>query len=107
MGKNETITAKGASGVEYTFYVYPWGTEFKELGGVYLVLRKSNPNSNYNVLYVGQTGNLSERFDNHHKKSCFDRNGKTHIAIKLEASESRRLNIESDLIKNYNPPCND
>ena len=106
MTNNETITAKGASGAAYTFYVYPWGTTFKKLGGVYLVLRKSVQNGKYDVLYIGQTGDLSERFDNHHKKSCFDRNGKTHIAIKLEASESKRLYIESDLIKNYNPPCN-
>jgi predicted GIY-YIG superfamily endonuclease len=104
---DETIIATGASGSKYKFYVYPWGTNLKALGGVYMVLRKTSQNGNHTVLYIGQTGDLSERFDNHHKKSCFDRNQKTHIAAMLESSEKKRLRIEEDLIKNYNPICND
>ena len=103
----ETITAKGASGTTYTFYVYPWKTDFKPVGGIYMVLRKNTQNGNYSILYVGQTGDLSERFDYHHKKSCFDRNHKTHIAVRVESSEAKRLAIEKDLITNYNPVCND
>ena len=59
MANEEKVTAKGASGVEYDFWVYPWGTGLKAIGGVYLVLKKP-PAGSYNVLYVGQTGNLSE-----------------------------------------------
>jgi excinuclease UvrABC nuclease subunit len=103
---DETVTATGASGANYNFYVYPWGTDLKKVGGVYMVLRKGSQNGKYDVLYVGQTGNLSERFDNHHKKPCFDRNRKTHIAAMVESSEVRRLSIEADLIKKYNPNCN-
>lgn len=103
---DDTIMATGASGSQYKFYLYPWGTGLKALGGIYMVLRKSNQNGNHSVLYIGQTGDLSERFDNHHKKPCFDRNRKTHIAAMLESFEAKRLRIEDDLIKNYKPDCN-
>jgi len=95
----------GASGKKYTFYVYPWGTEFKAVGGVYAVLK--NNGSTNSVIYIGQTGDLSERFDNHHKKDCFRRHGATHIAAFVEGNEQARLAAESDLIAAYNPPCNE
>jgi hypothetical protein len=103
---DNTITATGASGSNYRFYLYPWDANLKALGGVYMVLRKTSQNGNHTVLYIGQTSDLSERFDNHHKKSCFDRNRKTHIAAMLESSEAKRLRIEGDLISNYSPTCN-
>jgi predicted GIY-YIG superfamily endonuclease len=103
MAEENSLTVGGASGVSYVFWAYPWDTSFKSEGGVYLVLRKAPNNGNYNVLYVGQTANLSERFDNHHKKPCFDRYGKTHIAVRVENSEKNRLGIEADLIQNYRP----
>lgn len=105
MADPENVTVTGKSGKKYEFKVYPWGTSFKSIGGLYLVLKK-NENGNYGILYVGQTGDLSERFDDHHKQSCFDRNGKTHIAVKVEGVEKTRLAIERDLIDNYNPTCN-
>lgn len=60
----------------------------------------------YSILYIGQTGNLSERFDNHHQAQCFNRNGKTHVAVRGEGSEQRRLAIETDLIRKYQTSCN-
>ena len=100
------ITLQGRSGATYEFQVYPWGTDFKPLGAVYAVL-KLRTDRRYDVIYIGETGDLSERFDSHHKAWCFDRNGKTHIGVHLESSQSRRRVIEQDLIANYTPPCND
>ena len=80
MSKVDTITAKGASGTSYSFDVYPWSTNFNAVGAVYLVLKKGS-DGKYTILYVGQTGDLSERFDDHHKGTCFNRNGRTHIGI--------------------------
>lgn len=105
MAKVDTIAAKGASGTSYSFDVYLWGTNFKALGAVYLVLKKSS-DGKYTILYVGQTGDLGERFDDHHKGACFNRNGRTHIGIKPESVEKTRLAIETDLVRNYNPVCN-
>ena len=106
MAEENKLTVRGASGATYDFWVYLWGQQFKAVGGVYLVLKRQAVNGNYGLLYIGQTGDLSERFDNHHKKPCFDRNGKTHIAARVESSEQRRLNIEADLVQNYQPNCN-
>lgn len=103
--KVDTVTLKGVSNNTHQFNVYPWGTSFKSIGAVYAVLKKSG--DNYIILYIGQAGNLDERFDDHHKQACFDRNGKTHIAVHAESSEFRRLTIERDLIDNYSTSCND
>lgn len=105
MAAEDKVTVKGQSGAQYDFEVYPWGTTFNPVGGLYLVLKKQ-PVGNYNILYIGQTGNLSERFDNHHRLDAFTRNGKTHIAVRSENYEQRRLTSEADLIRNYNTSCN-
>jgi excinuclease UvrABC nuclease subunit len=106
MAEENKLTVKGASGQTYDFWAYPWNTTLRAEGGVYLVLKKNHVNGNYGLIYVGQTSNLSERFDDHHKKHCFDRHGKTHIAARLENSERSRLLVEADLIQNYRPNCN-
>jgi hypothetical protein len=94
MAAEDRITKTGASGTQYEFEVYRWGTQFKPLGGVYLVLAKQRSLLvNYDLLYIGQTGDLSERFENHHQAGCFNRYGRTHIAIKLEGSEQKRFEI--------------
>src|SRR5262245_66267554 len=103
-GVQETLTFVGRSGAKYLFHVYPWGTEFKAVGGVYSILRHDA--DGYAVIYVGQTRDLSERFDDHHKEECFSRNRKTHLAAMVEESERQRLMIEQDLIASYNPSCN-
>lgn len=105
MAAEGKVTVKGISGAQYEFDIYRWGTSFTPVGGLYLVLKKQ-PTGKYELLYVGQTGDLSERFDNHHKQSSFDRRGKTHIAVRGEATEKGRLAIEADLIQNYQPVCN-
>jgi len=101
----DVLTAKGASGLEYTFQVHAWGTPFNAVAAVYIVLRKDGTLKQ--ALYIGQTSDLSQRFENHHKSVCFDRNGKTHIAVLPEPSEQRRLAMEADLINGYRTPCND
>jgi len=106
MVQTRNIELIGTSKCTYSFQIFSWGTNFNPTGAVYAVL-KQTPNGRYSVLYIGQTGDLSERFDNHHKQTCFDRNGKTHIIVYPEPTESSRLNIETDLVHNYNPICND
>ena len=99
-----TITLKGRSGASYVFELYEWGTSFRPVAGVYAVLRRDT--DGFAVIYVGQTGDLSERFDDHHKAWCFDRERKTHIGVRLDSSEQSRLATEADLVANYRLPCN-
>ena len=100
-----TITLAGKSGSTYEFSIYNRTQEFREVGALY-VMSKKNTNGKYAIIYVGQTGNLSERPLNHHKTACFDKHGADLLLIKTEDSEKRRLSIESDLVDNYNPSCN-
>ena len=97
-----TVTLRGTSGASYTFQVFPWGTAFKPLGAVYVVLKTATDG----IIYIGQTGDLSERFDHHHQAPCFGRYGRTHIGVLLEGVAARRLAIETDLVRAYQPPCN-
>lgn len=106
MAKETTVTLTGKSGNTYDFDVYPWGTSFKSLGAVYIVLKKTS-NGKFDLIYVGETGDLSTRFDSHHKQACFDRNGKTHIGFHVESGGQKRLTIEADLLANYSTSCND
>ena len=68
---------------------------------------KAGGGGSHQFIYVGQTGDLSNRPLNHHKKGCFDRHGANSLLIHVEANERSRLTIERDLIELLDPPCND
>jgi hypothetical protein len=109
MAKLGTVTFKGVSSNTYEFTAYTRDTTFKEIGAVYFMTAR-NPNGeggySHTRIYVGQTGNLSNRPLNHHRKDCFDDHGANCVCIYTEESEDDRLVIETDLRENYDPPCN-
>jgi len=110
MAKFGTITLTGASGTEYKFNVYPFDTNFRSIGAVYAVTKrtpKAEGGANHTRIYIGETGDLSERFDAHHKAGCFQQNGANCICTHRRDDEQTRLEIEADLLGNYDPPCND
>jgi len=111
MAKLASITFTGKSGTKYEFNAYPWGTNFKkDYGAVYFVTKRTkNSEGGYShtQIYVGQTENLSTRFDDHHKQYCFDRHGANCICVYGAQDENTRLKVEQDLINNYHPPCNE
>ena len=74
MAKLGTITLKGQSGADYEFDVYTWGADFNNVGAVYYISNRyvdSDSGWTHTDIYIGQTGDLSDRFDNHHKAQCF------------------------------------
>lgn len=104
-----SISVVGESNQQYEFQIFQWGTSFKALGGVYLVT-KAVPNDRgsftHDIIYVGETEDLSKRFDNHHRQKCFDSNGKNRICVLVENSSKKRLEIETDIRRYYDPDCN-
>lgn len=101
MAVSTNTTATGASGTTYTLEVHPLGTQFRAVSGVYVVCKGNTP------LYVGQTGNLAERFEDHHKTFCWRSRGADRMAVMaVSGGETHRLAIERDLIQSLNPPCN-
>lgn len=111
MTKYGTITFTGSSGSKYEFTVYSFDTDFKDnVSCVYFVTKRTQSSYgdySHTGIYVGETSDLSERFSNHHKHKCFEKNNCNCICIYLEKSEKTRLEIEQDLIDNYHPPCNE
>jgi len=104
------INFKGSSGQSYEFDIYPWRTSFNPIEAVYVITKRyktSDGDYNHKVVYIGQTEDLSERFDNHHKADCFTKYNANCICIHKEKSKSEREKIEEDLISHYNPLCND
>lgn len=100
-----TATWSGASGAEYTYYVYSWPNTFNRGEANYIFCSVSSFNT-WVPIYVGETGDLSERFDNHHAISCIRSHGASHIHVHLKANQAARLAEERDLIHGRNPICN-
>ena len=111
MAKLGTITFTGASGTNYEFNVYPWGTSFKkDFGAIYFVTnrtQKSDGGYSHTRIYVGETEALSTRFDNHHKQACFDSYNKNCVCVYGEQDENERFEIEQNILAHYDPPCNE
>jgi hypothetical protein len=97
-------TLTGASGDEYVFEVNALGADLNPVGGVYAITRRQG--DEHVVLYVGHTGDLSLRFDNHQKWECFDDNGADCLCVHRDGDKNSRLKKEADLMIHYRPTCN-
>lgn len=110
MAKIGAMVLLGKSGEQYQFSIYPMDEKFEAVGAVYAVTRQyENEKGTYthHVVYVGETGNLSTRFDNHHKAECFKEHKADRICIHPKDDKDSRLVVEGDLIKMWNPDCQD
>ena len=74
--------------------------------------RTSEPNK-YTLIYIGESGQTETRLNsNHHKYQCWldnDTKGLYKAFLWMPVSEytkEQRFTIEADLIKKYNPACN-
>ena len=101
-----TCTWTGKSGRQYQYEVHRVGATLRAAPGNYIFARISG-NNRWEAVYAGETGNLSTRFDNHHRKACIDRHGSTHIHVHVNrgGADARRAE-ERDIRLNYDPPCN-
>ncbi len=110
MARYGDITYTGQSGTIYQFEIHSWDAPFDEVGAVYIITRrtvKPEGGGTHVRIYIGQTADLSERFDNHHKISCFEQHNANCICIHVDDNENSRRTKEADLIAVYRPPCND
>ena len=113
MAGDRTIKWTGQSGKEYGYAIYKLDETYKAVPANYVFVKEitaaqgSTP-ALFNPIYVGQTSDISQRFENHRKMPCIKRDGATHICVHISSEdEAVRLAEESDIIKQWNPPCND
>jgi hypothetical protein len=109
MSKITDLTVSGRGNSLYQFTAYTLDTTFRAVGAVYMFTIRTLDNSgsgSHDVVYIGQTGDLSTRFEDHHKASCITRKGANCICIYLESSQETRCAIERELLANYDHPCN-
>lgn len=111
MGKISSVkfTLSGASGKEYSFSMYTLDTDFKAVGGIYVFTNRHIDGDRYShtLIYCGKTGDLSTRFDNHHKAACIKKNNANCICVLQVDSEKERTNIETDLLEGNKFTCNE
>jgi len=107
MPENIVVEWEGASGKVYHYWVYSINEfSFKAEPGNYIFTRETKQDT-YTPLYIGQTADLSERFDAHPKMSCAKLFGATHVhAHKSSAKAAERSAEETDLIQKWHPICN-
>ena len=110
MSKIEDFAFYGDSGYQYIFQVYPIGTGFKDIGGVY-IFTKREVNTlgrvTHNLLYIGQSNLLPKRLTRLHPKwDAVLRNRGNCICVHSKSNNQDRNRIESDLIRKYKPPLN-
>ena len=110
MAQIGSMNITGQSERKYNFGFYPMGEAFKAIGAVYVITKrveKSDGSRTHTFIYVGETGDLSTRFDDHHKQDCFDEHNANCIGVHIDGAKQSRLDKEQDLLAARNWPCND
>ena len=109
MKKLGKIMLKGASGASYRFRVYPWESEFESSAAVYIVTKRKEKDGGkhtHSPLFAGQTEDLALSVADHRKSSALQGRDANCVCIHAEKSEVKRVEIESDVMALYWPPCN-
>jgi hypothetical protein len=110
MKKIGEIAFPGASGKEYTFKLFPYNTEFKTVGCVYIVTVRrpvgGGVSYGHTALYVGQTADLAKTWNSGHpRKNCFQEHNADFICVYDEDNEQARLAMVDDLKKKLQLKC--
>ncbi len=107
MEKLGTATFRGQSGKEYDFDVYPMDHQFTCSAAVYAVTHRFpfDGEDCHKIIYIGETGDLSTEFEDHHKRACFVQWYANCICIHLDDEAESRLKKEDDLVREQSSLC--
>lgn len=107
MNGTPTISWIGLSGKKYRYWIYKIGASCKEDPWNYIFAKETQAGY-WSPSYIGETENLNMRLGVHEKEACARKHGATHIHTHLNsAGEKARRLEENDLIRKWNPPCNE
>lgn len=100
----ETATWLGEEFSVYDFDSIGW----KDLPGVYILMRYYPRDDEWEFLYAGKTGSFANRLrPGHHEWDAAARRGATHVHAKVVRLDTARTRLERTLIREYDPPLND
>jgi hypothetical protein len=100
-----TINFRGKSGERYRFQAWPIDTKFKAVGGIYIVTKREcldrtfPTKATHRCLAIGQTADLAEPVFTDAELSKLTMQGANCLCVYALADESRRAEIEQDLIE--------
>ncbi len=100
---------KGQSGTQYRFKVFPLGTRFRKLSGVYVVAHRGRDDDGrvrHAALYVGHTADFSEPLAEHDKSKDFAEHGANCICVQSDQLAESRVKKQQDLLASLSPQCN-
>ena len=98
---------EGKSGKKYQYVIHDLNTNFRPISANYIIAKKTLPDA-WKPIYIGESGNLNECFQNHEKWSCITKNGATHILVhETSPDPDERHEEESDLLAKIKTSCND
>lgn len=83
------------------------GQQFTCSSAVYAVTRRFPAEGEdwHQIIYIGETGDVSTRFEDHHKRDCFVQWYANCICIHLDDDAESRLKKEDDLVREQSPLC--
>ncbi len=102
-----TAIWRGQSGAEYTYWLYPRGTNFEGvLAGNFILAKQTSP-GRFNPIYIGEASNLNEGIADISKKNCINLNGATHLFVHVRNFDAvDRIAEMNDLVLRWTPVCN-
>ncbi len=81
-------------------------TNFKDQSGVYVILCKNAGNNEYEVIDVGESGQIKTRVEDHGRENCWkERCLNLEFAAYYITGENARRNVEKEIRQEYTPPC--
>jgi excinuclease UvrABC nuclease subunit len=108
---NNQLTLTGKSKDQYIFTdIYALESDFPDVSGIYVFTKRKRTESggfNHHAIYIGQADSFKNRFSSHHKEKDILKEGANAVCLMAVGKQGQRDLIEVDLIKNYNPCCND
>lgn len=108
MAKYGDVMLSGKSGERYCFQTWPYHTRFRSVGAVYFVTKRVFNNKTFRracheVLYIGQTSNMSEPLGSLSQLDAFEKHGANCVCVFPATDEAQRMNILDDLIQGHSP----
>ena len=103
MAKFGNLMMSGKSGEKYCFQTWSYNTRFRSVGAVFFVSKRLFNDKNFHrashqIIYIGQTANMSEPMGPVTQLEAFEKQGVNCVCVYAAADEAQRVNILEDLI---------